>query len=412
MGEQTLGDKTIFRRAVSQPIKEGMDEGLVRLRGMMSLIALRRSKSTAGIKLVDKHVELRSVEFASGNPHHEVYDTIFRSAKIAVQAVMRGSPKQGNSDSLSHGSVFEVLTRMRQACCSGKLVPPERLKRAEEVLAAVDSKGKLTAEEGQQLLEKLKGALEDEEQESNPECSICFESMDENTAVVLKACGHVFCQECIQKVSDLSAGGGKCPYCRNGFKELDMVKWSSAVAAAKSDAPPAAVSLSQQMDGVCPSPKLEALLIAIREMKSGEKAVIYSQFTMFLDEIERFLDSHNLSYTRIDGKRTAIQRIDAVTEFGKDDGGPMLMLCSLHAAGTGLNLTRGNHVFMMDTVSCFPYMKQLCCLWCYFILHFFIMYPSQWFNSSVEQQAMDRGKSTFRFDKIHLPLPAPLRYIR
>jgi len=38
------------------------------------------------------------------------------------------------------------------------------------------------------------------------------------------------------------------------------------------------------------------------------------------------------------------------------------MLCSLHAAGTGINLTRGNHVFMLDL----------------------------WWNSAVEKQAMDR----------------------
>mmetsp|Transcript_6605 Transcript_6605/g.13448 ORF Transcript_6605/g.13448 Transcript_6605/m.13448 type:complete len:129 (+) Transcript_6605:1259-1645(+) len=57
----------------------------------------------------------------------------------------------------------------------------------------------------------------------------------------------------------------------------------------------------------------------------------------------------------------ADQRLKAMKAFN-GEGGPCLILCSLHAAGTGINLTRGNVVFMMDC----------------------------WWNSSVESQAQDR----------------------
>jgi DNA repair protein RAD5 len=45
----------------------------------------------------------------------------------------------------------------------------------------------------------------------------------------------------------------------------------------------------------------------------------------------------------------AMKRSEAVKSFGSDDdGSPRFIICSLHAAGTGINLTRANCVFMMD----------------------------------------------------------------
>jgi SNF2 family DNA or RNA helicase len=323
-------------------MKDGDDHGLSRLRSLMKHLALRRNKSTANIELAEKSVELRSVEFALGNPHYDIYQKIYKSAKLAVQATMQGE----EAEKLSHSSVFEILMRMRQACCSGKLVPQARLQRAEQVLASVENKESLTAEEGKALLATLKGVLECDD--TSPECAICFEVMNEDAATVLRGCGHVFCAPCIGKIAEGSAS--KCPLCRNGFQEKDMVKWSSAVAAAARSEVAQSVSLSQQLDEMTPSPKLEALLLAIAEMKDGEKAVIFSQFTKFLDEIQKFLEEHNYTFTRIDGSRTAMRRIAAIKEFGReDDESPRFMLCSLHSAGVGLNLTRGNHVFMMDT---------------------------------------------------------------
>ena len=346
MGDPTLGDRTVFRRAVSQPIKEGDDQGLSRLRSMMKHIALRRNKTTANIELPEKTVELRSVEFAPGNIHYDIYQTIYKSAKLAVQATMQGKAKENDKTLLSHGSVFEILTRMRQACCSGKLVPQARLQRAEQVLAAIENKESLSAEEGKELLDKLTHALACED-DASPECAICFEVMNEDAATVLRGCGHVFCAQCIGKVSEGSAS--KCPLCRHGFHEKDMVKWSSAVAAAASSEAAQSVALSQKLDDMIPSPKLEALLLGIAEMKDDERGVIFSQFTKFLDEIQMFLEEHNYTFTRIDGSRTATQRNTAMKDFGREDGGPRFMLCSLHAAGTGLNLIRSNHCFLMDT---------------------------------------------------------------
>lgn len=359
-----LGDAQVFRRAISQPIKEGQDEGLSRLRAMMAHVALRRNKDMVTIQMVSKDVQIRSVVASPDSRHQQIHDTLFRSAKSAFKVALQDGDERALQQT---ASVFEVLTRLRQACCSGSLVPKERLERAEEVLAAIESSGtqggQLSAAEGLKLLEKLKGVLEHAEGEDAQDCAVCFDPLTETAAVALRVCGHVFCQGCIGKVAQTS---GQCPFCRQSFAKDDMIAWSAASQAATitppdSDDEKATSLLSQQMDQLGPSPKMEAMLVALKEIKPDEKVVCFSQFTKFLDEIQPFLASHGFSFTRIDGKKTAAQRLEALTCFSKEDG-PTIMLCSLHAAGTGINLTRANHVFMMDT----------------------------WFNLSVEQQAMDR----------------------
>ena len=119
-----------------------------------------------------------------------------------------------------YSGVLEVLLRLRQACCSGILVPRARFDRAECVLNEIRNKGnahKLSADEGRDLLAKLKGELAAEQ----TECSICLTGMEEQSAVILRACSHVFCEGCISKV----AMGPKClcPLCRKPFLSGDMM---------------------------------------------------------------------------------------------------------------------------------------------------------------------------------------------
>ena len=91
------------------------------------------------------------------------------------------------------------------------------------------------------------------------------------------------------------------------------------------------------------SPKISALLEAIEEMKPDEKGVIFSQFTSFLDIVVEAFRSNRIPFERIDGSMNACRRFEAMTEFNAE-GGPRFILCSLHAAGTGISLTRGNVV--------------------------------------------------------------------
>ena len=95
------------------------------------------------------------------------------------------------------------------------------------------------------------------------------------------------------------------------------------------------------------SPKIHALLDQITEMATDEKGVIFSQWTGMLDRLEPFLKHAGHTFVRIDGSMTSDERTDALTKLKEDDE-VRFILCSLRAAGVGINLTRANVVFMMD----------------------------------------------------------------
>jgi SNF2 family DNA or RNA helicase len=95
-------------------------------------------------------------------------------------------------------------------------------------------------------------------------------------------------------------------------------------------------------------PKIQALLQAIQGMNSDEKGVIFSQFTSHLDVIGDAMKTAGHSFVRIDGSVSASNRITAISKFNGDDAeAPRFILCSLMAAGTGINLTRANWAFMV-----------------------------------------------------------------
>ncbi|MEO0812527.1 MAG: DEAD/DEAH box helicase, partial [Myxococcota bacterium] len=99
---------------------------------------------------------------------------------------------------------------------------------------------------------------------------------------------------------------------------------------------------------------LEAALV------DGHKALVFSQWTGLLDRVEPGLRERGVRYLRLDGATR--DRGAVVSEFQAPDG-PELMLISLKAGGTGLNLTAADYVFLLDP----------------------------WWNPAAEDQAADRA---------------------
>lgn len=110
-----------------------------------------------------------------------------------------------------------------------------------------------------------------------------------------------------------------------------------------------------------PSSKVRVLLDQLETaVAEGHKALVFSQWTSFLDLIEPHLDGANIRFNRLDG---STRDRGAVVDAFQEPSGPSVMLLSLKAGGTGLNLTAADHVFLMDP----------------------------WWNPAVEDQAADRA---------------------
>ncbi|MCC3863222.1 DEAD/DEAH box helicase [Terrisporobacter petrolearius] len=107
--------------------------------------------------------------------------------------------------------------------------------------------------------------------------------------------------------------------------------------------------------------KLEILINIIKE-EDDRKILVFSQFTKVLQVIEKRLVEENISYSYLDGKTDAKDRMRLVEEFNNSDT-KKVFLISLKAGGTGLNLTSASMVVHFDP----------------------------WFNPASENQASDRA---------------------
>ena len=106
---------------------------------------------------------------------------------------------------------------------------------------------------------------------------------------------------------------------------------------------------------------MEALCDALDDaVADGHKALVFSQWTGMLDLVEPHLERHGIRFARIDG---STRDRAAVVDAFQDEAGPPVLLISLTAGGTGLNLTAADHVFLLDP----------------------------WWNPAVEEQAADRA---------------------
>ncbi|XP_071614988.1 transcription termination factor 2 isoform X2 [Heliangelus exortis] len=99
------------------------------------------------------------------------------------------------------------------------------------------------------------------------------------------------------------------------------------------------------------STKIAHLLAELKTLQShseSQKSVVVSQWTSMLKVVAVHLQRLGLKYATVDGSVNPKQRMDVVEEFNNNPKGPQVMLVSLLAGGVGLNLTGGNHLFLLD----------------------------------------------------------------
>jgi SNF2 family DNA or RNA helicase len=94
------------------------------------------------------------------------------------------------------------------------------------------------------------------------------------------------------------------------------------------------------------SAKLELLKeLLLETLDSGQKTLVFSQFTSLLKIIKEWLDSQGITYEYLDG--STMNRQARVDNFNNDKN-IKLFLLSLKAGGTGLNLTSATNVIIYD----------------------------------------------------------------
>ncbi|HEY9315132.1 SNF2-related protein [Williamsia sp.] len=114
-------------------------------------------------------------------------------------------------------------------------------------------------------------------------------------------------------------------------------------------------------DGDVASAKVEFIREQLPELiAEGHSALVFSQFTGFLDVLRKALEADGIRYSYLDGSLTAKERTAAIGNF--TSGVTQVFLISLKAGGFGLNLTEADYCFVCDP----------------------------WWNPAAEAQAIDR----------------------
>ncbi len=104
--------------------------------------------------------------------------------------------------------------------------------------------------------------------------------------------------------------------------------------------------------------------IAEEMLAAGDRALIFTQYAEMGELLKKFIqETFGREALFLHGGVPREKRDEMVRRFQEEEEGPPFFVLSLKAGGTGLNLTRANHVVMFD----------------------------RWWNPAVEQQAVDRA---------------------
>jgi SWI/SNF-related matrix-associated actin-dependent regulator of chromatin subfamily A3 len=317
----------IFNGAIIRPLNQGQENAGLVLQALMGSICLRRTKDMAfvDLKLPECQSFVTKVDFL---PHEkEKYDALEAEAKGTLKEYQSRRTKTAGDATKAYRHLLEILLRLRQVCNHWKLCGEKRL----EALQALD---------GQVILDltpENKAALEEMLQlniDAQDDCPVCMDTLSDP---VITVCTHAFCFHCIEKVIETQK---KCPMCRAPLEDT-----SKLVRPAKEEISGPEIDVDES------SSKIEALLgilNASRQKGSGNKTVVFSQWTSFLDIIEKQLDKHHFKYARIDGTMSATTR-DASMEALEQDPETTVLLASLGVGSVGLNLVAANQVILADS---------------------------------------------------------------
>ena len=374
-------ERSKFLQHIIAPFKNADPEIVAKLRVLIDPITIRRLKDK--IDLPPRTDEMIRLEFTQDE--QLIYDRFAKNAEERVN-VLTGQGQDRILGGKTYIHILRSILRLRLICAHGKdLLNDEDL----EVLQGLSADTAIeldSDDEDRPSLQDTKAYRHFDlmKETDNDNCIKCGrklgsgEMMDsdgehqEEVLGYMTPCFHIYCPSCIETFRDdannaawNSGATGHCPNC------LSHVKFSCvALRHDRADREHEGQSRSHEhSDGAAlsggkgsdarytgPHTKTRALIQELLELKEKSekapseptyKSVVFSGWTSHLDLIQRAMDAHGITYTRLDGKMTRIARTAAMESF-RSDPSVQVILVSIMAGGLGLNLTAGNTVFVME----------------------------------------------------------------
>ncbi|KAH6770020.1 Helicase protein with RING/U-box domain-containing protein [Perilla frutescens var. hirtella] len=327
-----------WNKLIQKPYENGDQRGLKLVKAILRPLMLRRSKESKDKQgrpiLVLPPTDVQVIECEQSETEQDFYDALYRRSKVQFdQFVAQGKVLH------NYANILELLLRLRQ-CCNHPFLVMSRgdtaeyadlNKLARRFLQSHSDAGCGTGPSRAYVEEVVEGLRSGE----HAECPICLESADDP---VLTPCAHRMCRECLLS-SWRTPAAGVCPICRKVISKSDLITCPSGGKFR--------IDVEKNWKESSKISKLLDCLEKIRSSGSGEKSIVFSQWTSFLDLLEIPLRRRNLGFLRFDGKLAQKQRGKVLHEFAETTEKTILLM-SLKAGGVGLNLTAASNVFLMD----------------------------------------------------------------
>ena len=303
-----------FEEKIHDPLKSNkqtyVDLGLQRLGVVLKSIMLRRTKDAMyeGRRVLD--LPLRSIEIVSREFSSESERDFYRELEDRIQTHWKKSQKAH----INYMGALVMLLRLRQACNHPALVTGR-------TALPLHDLSEPTAEENVQDEDEQLASLLSGLSVKTRNCDRCQISLLEQQAR--------YCSGCKAQISREKKQG---------------INWGT----------PGTMSTKLEM--------ILNLLDTFDKTSKGDKSIIFSQFTSFLDLVQDALNDCGRNFVRYDGSMRRNAREEALQKIRSDEG-IKIILISFKAGSTGLNLTCCNRVILCDL----------------------------WWNPQIEEQAFDRA---------------------
>ncbi|KAG9000040.1 hypothetical protein FRB90_011885, partial [Tulasnella sp. 427] len=273
-----LNDWDTFKTQIANPIKAGRSAvPMKRLHVVLSAIMLRRTKNQVVngkpiLSLPDRTVAMVECDF--DQDEQEFYNALVERTDLTLNKFARS----GLSNNFT--SVLVLLLRLRQACCHPELC----MKNVKNDIDALEPKVKETDKDDEEEADDLADLL-GKMTVKESRCELCDDRLEPGVK-------SKYCSDCEVKI----------------------------VAKARRKSLPSDGDLGvQTLPSSAKTRKLVEILQKIESDSEGEdKTIVFSQFTSFLDIVEKFLRKDGVKFVRYDGSMKLDERAAALEKFRKN----------------------------------------------------------------------------------------------
>ncbi|KAH6653504.1 SNF2 family N-terminal domain-containing protein [Truncatella angustata] len=360
---ESYSDPKVFREAFKtlqrrQGETSSDHVALEKLQALLNGMMLRRTKDSLvdGSPIISLPIKEEVTEHVVLSDHEEVmYNNIHLEAQQHVSNLLHGTSKH-RSTSLS------LLLRLRQACCHPELYaisrkssrvknyPVEIVGDVEQRNSTDTPRGDLVDHHNDVRHEYDDGLVGSNHNvgESNMGESSDKRFQETNEAIpekstVANTIVESGCETCVKRTVDSRYEMQRSSDSSPGEHRL------REPVIAKGNARPQPQPMAYLQQSCTSSAKIAKCMNIMRDIQAtGEKTIIFSQWTLLLDLLELQISKAMIKFCRYDGSMRSVHRDKAVDDFTAADSKVKVILMSLHAGNAGLNLAAASHIILMD----------------------------------------------------------------